>query len=235
MIGQFRNSRILFLLRAGLDAVWILLTVKQLPEAAGPRQGRRGVGTPLRLLVLGDSAAAGVGVDTQDQALAGRLLSELQSNYDVSWEVLAKSGATTRSCLQMIKKRDRCSFDAVVVSIGLNDVKNGVTMKDWRRNMQNLLQILREEYGNPNVYLSALPPVRELLALPPALRELLARRRDRFDIALQHLANETEQTSFIPFDFDFSQGDLASDRFHPGRKTYALWARIAAVELRRHH
>ncbi len=34
----------------------------RLPEAAGPRAGTTGHGPPLRLLVLGDSAAAGVGV-----------------------------------------------------------------------------------------------------------------------------------------------------------------------------
>ncbi|KAB0649370.1 SGNH/GDSL hydrolase family protein, partial [Burkholderia diffusa] len=34
----------------------------RLAEAAGPRDGTAGDGPPLRVLVLGDSAAAGVGV-----------------------------------------------------------------------------------------------------------------------------------------------------------------------------
>ena len=38
-----------------------------LPEPPGPRSGRTGSGSMLRLLIAGDSAAAGVGVDHQDQ------------------------------------------------------------------------------------------------------------------------------------------------------------------------
>ena len=46
-----------------------------LPEPAGPRQGcvGQGDGVELRLLIAGDSSAAGVGVAHQDQALAGHL------------------------------------------------------------------------------------------------------------------------------------------------------------------
>ena len=43
----------------------------ELPEAVGPRAGVIGQGKPLRVLVLGDSSAAGVGVQTQDEAIAG--------------------------------------------------------------------------------------------------------------------------------------------------------------------
>ena len=52
-------------------------TALRLPEAAGPRSGVEFpalraalVAEPLRLLVVGDSSAAGVGVDHQEQALA---------------------------------------------------------------------------------------------------------------------------------------------------------------------
>ena len=50
---------------------------RTLPEPAGPRAGRTGEGPPLRLLVAGDSSAAGVGVAWQDQALTGRLVRRL--------------------------------------------------------------------------------------------------------------------------------------------------------------
>ena len=42
-----------------LCVVGLLLGAK-LPEAAGERRGESGEGSPLRLLILGDSAAAGV-------------------------------------------------------------------------------------------------------------------------------------------------------------------------------
>ena len=43
-----------------------------LPEAVGPREGQLGSGAgALRVLIAGDSSAAGVGVATQDDAFAG--------------------------------------------------------------------------------------------------------------------------------------------------------------------
>ncbi len=45
--------------------------VPALPEATGPREGQLGSGAgALRVLIAGDSSAAGVGVATQDHAFA---------------------------------------------------------------------------------------------------------------------------------------------------------------------
>ncbi|MEM8598518.1 MAG: SGNH/GDSL hydrolase family protein, partial [Bacteroidota bacterium] len=41
----------------------------KLPEPPGDRESTVGNGPPLRLLVVGDSSAAGVGAETQDDAL----------------------------------------------------------------------------------------------------------------------------------------------------------------------
>ena len=58
----------------------------RLPEPEGPRQGVAGAaslaraGKPLRLLIAGDSSAAGVGVAKQRDALAHRLATNLATN-----------------------------------------------------------------------------------------------------------------------------------------------------------
>ncbi len=64
----------------------------RLPEAGGARTGSLGQGLPLRVLLLGDSAAAGVGVGRQEEALAGQLAAQLSSEYQVAWQLLAESG-----------------------------------------------------------------------------------------------------------------------------------------------
>ena len=45
----------------------------RLPEAEGPRAGSAGEGPALRLLILGDSSAAGVGTTHQEEALLGQM------------------------------------------------------------------------------------------------------------------------------------------------------------------
>jgi len=47
------------------QGIYVRRVTPKLPEADGPRSGEAGSGALLRLLVLGDSAAAGVGVRTQ--------------------------------------------------------------------------------------------------------------------------------------------------------------------------
>ena len=52
--------------------------VPRLPEPEGERSGIAGTGAVLRVLVVGDSAAAGVGAATQAEALSGGLISSLR-------------------------------------------------------------------------------------------------------------------------------------------------------------
>ncbi|MEO1603455.1 MAG: SGNH/GDSL hydrolase family protein, partial [Pseudomonadota bacterium] len=65
--------------------------ILRLPEAEGPREGIVGEGPPLRLLVLGDSSAAGVGAATQSDALVGQLVAQLSPEYRTAWTVIART------------------------------------------------------------------------------------------------------------------------------------------------
>ena len=55
------------------QGVYVRRVTPRLPEAPGSRSGVAGGGPSLKLLILGDSAAAGVGAASQDEALAGQL------------------------------------------------------------------------------------------------------------------------------------------------------------------
>ena len=97
-----------------LQAVRTRSRVPRLPEAAGARAGAHGEGDArLRLLIAGDSSAAGVGVATQDDALAGQLLPLLAQRCAarVHWVLQARTGLTTeqtlRACVSNpVKNRD---------------------------------------------------------------------------------------------------------------------------------
>lgn len=60
-----------------------------LPEPVGPRRGKEGRGPALRLLIAGDSAAAGVGVASQASALSGCLVRELAPAFELTWSLVA--------------------------------------------------------------------------------------------------------------------------------------------------
>ena len=114
-----------------LQGRWVRRVTPVLPEAPGPREGRAGEGPPLRLLILGDSAAAGVGAPAQAEALAGQLASRLAPRFDLRWTLVARTGDTTRDALQTLATMPGERFDVVVTSLGVNDVTSGRGPTRW--------------------------------------------------------------------------------------------------------
>ena len=80
-------------------------TALKLPEAAGERRGVAGTGkVALRVLIVGDSSAAGVGVGTQDEAFAGQLAHALaeRTGAAVGWQLVATSGHTAHDAARAL-------------------------------------------------------------------------------------------------------------------------------------
>ena len=69
------------------QGLWVRQSVPKLAEAEGPREGVAGTGRPIRILVAGDSSAAGVGAPVQAKALMGCLLSRLAVDFTVALEI----------------------------------------------------------------------------------------------------------------------------------------------------
>ncbi len=63
-----------------LQARCVRRITPRMPEPPGCRAGTAGRGSLVRLLVAGDSGAAGVGASTQDQALCGQLVRRLSQH-----------------------------------------------------------------------------------------------------------------------------------------------------------
>ncbi|MCL1065289.1 SGNH/GDSL hydrolase family protein [Shewanella olleyana] len=131
-----------------LQAIWVKKTTLKLPEPKGLREGivrlNHADDSPLSIdtevvsssdfntlsiLVIGDSAAAGVGVETQQQALTGQTVQSLTALMDqqatitsqkatiesqnesptaqaryhkLKWRLIAKSGYSTQNCLNKL-------------------------------------------------------------------------------------------------------------------------------------
>jgi lysophospholipase L1-like esterase len=204
----------------------------ELPEAVGPRAGVIGQGKPLRVLVLGDSSAAGVGVQTQDEAIAGQLASQLADKFQVSWKLLAKTGATTKSHTQALLEQVEGKFDAAMICLGVNDVTHGVNLKVWLKQQARLYDILQSHFGVKDIYVSGIPPIKYFPLLPQPLRWFLGRRADRFDHWLAALINNRQNCFHIPITFPHDNSLMASDGYHPKASVYAEWASWVAEKIK---
>jgi len=204
----------------------------ELPEASGPRKGVIGKGTPLRVLVLGDSSAAGVGVDTQDEALAGQLAAQLADRFQVTWELIAKTGATTKSHTQAVIEQVEGRFDAAMICLGVNDVTHGVNMKAWLKQQTKLYDILEQRFGVREIYVSGVPPIKYFPLLPQPLRWFLGHRADRFDHWLADMIETRQNIHHIPIAFPHDPTLMASDGYHPKAGVYQEWAGWVADRIK---
>ncbi|WP_157981867.1 SGNH/GDSL hydrolase family protein [Pseudidiomarina donghaiensis] len=213
----------------------------RLPEAAGEREGVSGNGEPMRLLILGDSAAAGVGCSVQSEALCGRLVNQLGLRYRVHWQLWAKSGLTCAGILKLAKQQPAgVHFDVVVISAGVNDVTKRTTVSQWRADLLKLTNYLQVERGAPRIIFTAVPPMHKFPALPQPLRWFIGQQAKQLNIALWHHCVETNNTEvksvaakcdYLTFDFPFEPEYMARDGFHPSSKAAALWADSVLTKL----
>ncbi len=199
-----------------------------LPEAAGGRDGTLGEGKRLRVLVVGDSAAAGVGVETQSQALSGCLTRELARQYRVDWLLVAQSGNKTEDLIQTLKLLDPCEFDAVLISLGVNDVLSPLRVSRWIEQQSILIKLLKTQFAVKHILLTRVPPMNQFPALPQPLRWCLGQRAKAFNTRLAMLSLGDDDCELVNIEQTLEREDMAADGFHPGGKIYQVWGESAA-------
>ena len=211
-----------------------------LPEADGEREGSVGAaGAPtLRLLVAGDSSAAGVGVARQEQAVVGHLVRALHHacGRRIDWALRARTGLTTRGVHDLLVGAAPFSADVAVVITGVNDVIDQVTTRRAVRDRAALADWLLGTAGVRHVVFAPLPPMHRFPLLPEPLRSVLGGDARRHDAALARWTATRSDVSRAAVALDLDPAGMASDGFHPGEPVYracgeALAAHVARLPL----
>ena len=215
------------------QGLYIRHVTPRLPEPPGERFGVSGSGPSLNLLILGDSAAAGVGVPTQSQALSGQLVCALASDFRVSWKLIAQRGQKAEDVRSTLQKTSPEKFDVVVTSIGVNDVTHGTSERKWIDRQCQIIGLLESKFHAQDIVLSGIPPMHLFPALPQPLRWYLGMRANRFNHILKNIAQNRKGCEFLQTDFPFEKAYMASDGFHPGAPAYSIWAGHIALVIRR--
>ncbi|MBC7715450.1 MAG: SGNH/GDSL hydrolase family protein [Pseudorhodobacter sp.] len=201
-----------------------------LPEAQGERSGEVGDGALLRVLIVGDSSAAGVGVATQRQAFSGYLTRALAKKMSrrVRWNLVARSGISSAQALAMVQQAAPAVVDVAVVLLGVNDVIEQLPSRHAVAHREQLADWLISQRGARHVMFSPLPPMGEFPVLRPPLRWIVRADAQRHDRALAQWAATRSDVWHVPIAIKLSAAGMAADGFHAGEPVYKVCGEAVA-------
>jgi lysophospholipase L1-like esterase len=219
MDARWRRLLLLWLLS---PLLW--LQARHLPEPPGSRSGSAGCGSLVRLLVAGDSGAAGVGAATQEQALCGQLVQRLSQHHTVEWCVLAANGLDSPGLLKLLQEAPSARFDVVVLSMGANDATALCAPLQWARWQSRLAELIALRFSPDLLVHSAVPPMHACKALPQPLRWFMGHWARQMNQSLAALLIEQEVRTLHWHPASTTTAGMSADGIHPSANGYALWA-----------
>ena len=226
----------------------------RLPEATGERHGHvllhddtqtktTGDLDALTIMVVGDSSAAGVGVETQNDALMGHLLKALPSQAavqqkfaQIDWQLQATTGHTSFDALRRlyVLPKPANSIDVMVVIVGVNDTTSNISEQRWQSQLNEIITIAKRKFAAKQIIFSCLPPMAHMPAIPAPLNEFIGAKADKLDKRLQRVCRESD-CHYLLVDFKKAGFDadkmFAIDGFHPNAAAYEYWGEQLAKQI----
>lgn len=203
----------------------------RMPEPPGMRSGTNGCGSLLRLLVAGDSGAAGVGAPTQEQALCGQLVQRMSEHHTVQWCVLAVNGLDSPGLLALLHDASPADFDVVVLSMGANDATRLCTPSQFSLWQMRLAELIDLRFAPALLVHSAVPPMHACLALPQPLRWFMGLWAQQMNQSLAKLIEVQNGRTMHWHPESTTQVGMAADGIHPSSQGYAAWADELSVRI----
>jgi lysophospholipase L1-like esterase len=197
------------------------------PPAADGVYGAHHSGEPLRLLMLGDSSACGLGVDHPHQTPGAMLAAGLSECADrpVQLTAVGAVGARSSDLSAQIERVADSTFDVAVVMVGANDVTHRVKPPTAVRHLDHAVSRLHDLQAQ--VVVGTCPDLGTVEPVPQPLR-WIARRASRQLAAAQTIAvveaggRTVSLGDILGPEFAASPKEMfGPDRFHPSVTGYA--------------
>ncbi len=184
-------------------------------------------GMPVRVGVLGDSTVTGPGLREPSGSWIAQLVDRLPWNVELCSH--AKGGSRVRDVL--IDQAPQAVVDppdVFVVSVGANDVMHATPTRQFRRDLEATIEVLRA--AAPVVTLGV-GDLSIIPRMPVALRPLAAKRCVTIDRIHDDVVTNRSGVVRVPVaelsDPHFANADLSwftPDLFHPNELGHKLWA-----------
>jgi lysophospholipase L1-like esterase len=207
-----------------------------LPAARPPHQGLvPGEEPSIRILAIGESTIAGVGLRHGNETVAARTAHFLsaKTHRAVVWRAVGLSGATASDGLRRLLPRiGHEPADLVIIAFSVNDVINYRSPAAFADDMAALITATRMRVGDAAVVIAGIAPIFSFPALPWPLRTILGWRSAALQLAANRLERDLPRVVVERFAAPMAPDLFAEDGFHPNVQAHELWGEeIAALAL----
>jgi lysophospholipase L1-like esterase len=218
---------------AAVQGMWLRSTTRMAPPAGGPNAGTvdAGSGSPLRVAVVGDSTAAGCGVDRHDEGFAASMARAVaaRSRRPVHWQTVGQFGATARRVRYRLLAQLGEDLDVAVLLAGGNDVMSRRSPDQWREDLSAILDDLTVRARQ--VVIAGLPPFALFPSIPATLGRYLSQRAAVLDEVSQQICATRPGTTWVTMTETPPAHFFASDQFHLSAAGYRRWAEVVASHI----
>ena len=201
------------------QGLWARKAALRLPVASPPDSGcHGGDGGEFRVVGMGDSVIAGVGVDNLNESVTSQVAEQLSAEIGIAigWQASGCNGERLKGFLARTQNSELSGADLVLVSIGVNDVTGLTGMARWQLQLIELFAQIRAH--DRRIIVLGVPPMELFTALPQPLRWVLGLRAALLDHVLRQIVSVMPDVEWIDSASNFSVSQLAEDGYHPGRE-----------------
>jgi lysophospholipase L1-like esterase len=207
-----------------------------LPPVRSPCRGLvPGRGSTIRLLAIGESTVAGVGLAHGEETVAATTARALarHTTRPVAWHGHGLSGATVSEAAERLLPRIAAQpADLLVIAFGVNDTIAYRRPAAFAEDLAALVTAARARIGQAAVVVAGVAPLACFPALPWPLRTILNWRSVALQKAAEGLAAGFPRLVVERFSEPPGPHLFAVDGFHPNMEAHALWGdEIASLAL----
>lgn len=210
------------------QAILVKRNTLRLPPASGPRQqilDHQGdaSGRPLQLQHWGESTVDGVGVSHTHLGFTAQIATSIQQQLkrSVHYVISGQNGLTLKQLVAQLPSTSH--WDLAIITMGVNDSKGLTSLKQWRKQLEHCIQLLREQQAGP-IFFTQVPPMEQFPALPHPLKYLLGLRSSLLNMVLQQVCDTQQNVFLLQASLNIEPDMMAEDGFHPSARGYKNWA-----------
>ena len=206
----------------------------KLTPAVGPVEGRVGRGEPLHFLAVGDSIISGVGARRIQQSTVGHVARFMSGRLsrEINWRAAGMIGAGTRRVRRdVLPALPPQRFDAILLSVGVNDVLKLERSGRFRRQLLKLVRELRTHSPGAVIAYLGLPPLGDFPKLRRPLRWIVGYRVRKFDAVAREALTRVPGVLHIPMRYHPRAEMFANDGLHPSETSQRRLAKLIAGEM----